>query len=117
MINKAIVIGRLTHDPDLRTTQQGTKVANLRLATNEFVGKDDEGKRKEHTEYHRLVLFGKLAEIAGEYLKKGRLIYAEGRLQTRSWDDAAGAKHQSTEIVVETMQMLGGKEAAGSAAA
>ena len=110
MINKAIVIGRLTADPELRTTQQGKAVANLRVATNEFIGKDDEGNRREHTEYHRLVLFGKLAEVAHGYLKKGRLIYAEGRIQTRSWDDAAGAKHLSTEIVVETMQMLGGKE-------
>ena len=113
MINKAIVIGRLTADPELRTTQQGKAVANLRVATNEFIGKDEEGNRREHTEYHRLVLFGK---VAHGYLKKGRLIYAEGRIQTRSWDDAAGAKHLSTEIVVETMQMLGGKEQNSAAA-
>ncbi|HEX6348493.1 MAG TPA: single-stranded DNA-binding protein [Candidatus Dormibacteraeota bacterium] len=116
MINKAIVIGRLTADPELRSTQQGKPVANLRVATNEFIGKDEEGNRREHTEYHRLVLFGKLAEVAGNFLKKGRLIYAEGRIQTRSWDDAAGAKHLSTEIVVENMQMLGGKEQATQAA-
>ena len=116
MINKAIVIGRLTHDPELRATQQGKAVANLRIATNSFAGKDETGNRKEHTEYHRLVLFDKLAEVAAAYLKSGRLIYAEGRLQTRSWEDAEGHKRQSTEIVVERLQMLGGKEAQTAAA-
>jgi single-strand DNA-binding protein len=117
VINKAIVIGRLTHDPELRATPQGKPVANLRIATNTFAGKDEEGNRKEHTEYHRLVLFDKLAEVAATYLKRGKLVYAEGRLQYRSWEDAAGLKHQSTEIVVETLQMLGGKEAPATAAA
>ena len=110
MINKAIIVGRLTHDPELRTTTQGKPVANLRVATNAYTGKDADGNRKEHTEFHRLVLFDRLAEIAGQFLKRGRLVYAEGRLQTRSWDDAEGQKRQSTEIVVETLQMLGGKE-------
>ena len=117
MINKAIVIGRLTHDPELRATPQGKAVANLRIATNTFAGKDEQGNSKEHTEFHRLVLFDKLAEVAAAYLKRGRLIYAEGRLQYRSWDDAAGLKHHSTEIVVETLQMLGGKESGQTAAA
>ena len=116
MINKAIVIGRLTHDPELRATPQGKAVANLRIATNTFAGKDEEGNRKEHTEFHRLVLFDKLAEVAATYLKRGHLLYAEGRLQYRSWDDAEGLKRHSTEIVVETLQMLGGKEAATAAA-
>jgi single-strand DNA-binding protein len=110
MINKAIIVGRLTHDPELRATPQGKPVANLRVATNAYSGKDAEGNRKEHTEFHRLVLFDRLAEIAGQFLKRGRLVYAEGRLQTRSWDDAEGHKRQSTEIVVETLQMLSGKE-------
>ena len=116
MINKAIIVGRLTHDPELRTTQQGKPVANLRVATNAYSGKDGDGNRKEHVEFHRLVLFDRLAEIAGQFLKRGRLVYAEGRLQTRSWDDAEGQKHQATEIVVDRLQMLSGKEQESAAA-
>ena len=116
MINKAIIVGRLTHDPEMRSTPQGKTIANLRVATNAYSGKDQEGNRKEHTEFHRLVLFDRLAEIAGQFLKRGRLVYAEGRLQTRSWDDAEGHKRQSTEIVVETLQMLSGKEQESAAA-
>ncbi len=116
MINKAIIIGRLTHDPEVRSTPQGKAVANLRVATNAYSGKDQEGNRKEHTEYHRLVLFDRLAEIAGKFLKKGRLVYAEGRLQTRSWDDGEGHQRQSTEIVVDRLQMLSGRESESVAA-
>ncbi|HEX6547834.1 MAG TPA: single-stranded DNA-binding protein [Candidatus Dormibacteraeota bacterium] len=109
MINKVILIGRLAADPDVRLTQQGMPVTNLRLVTNTYSGKDDSGNKKEHSEFHRLVLFGRPAEVAGEYLKKGRQIYAEGRLQTRDWTDGAGVRHFSTEVVVDQFQMLGPK--------
>lgn len=110
MINKVILVGNLTADPEVRATPKGVYVANLRLATNSYAGKDEAGNSKEHTEFHRLVLFGKQAEVAGEYLRKGRQIYVEGRLQTSSWDDAAtGTKKYRTEVVVDTLQMLGRK--------
>lgn len=109
MVNKVILIGRLTADPEVRATGSGTQVASLRLATNIYGGKDEEGNRKEHTEFHNLVVFGRQAQVAGDYLRKGRLVYADGRLQTRTWDDQAGTKHKSTEVVVDTLQMLGAK--------
>ena len=116
MINKVILIGRLTADPELRPTAKGGWVANLRVATNAYVGKDDEGNSKEQTEFFNLVVFGRTAEVAGEYLKKGRLVFAEGRLQTSSWDDAEGKKHWKTEVAVENLQMLGPKAGATVAA-
>jgi len=110
MVNKVILIGNLTADPEVRATPKGVYVANLRLATNTYAGKDEAGNSKEQTEFHRLVLFGRQAEIAGEYLRKGRQIYVEGRLQTSSWDDAStGVKKYRTEVVVDTFQMLGSK--------
>jgi single-strand DNA-binding protein len=109
MINKVILVGRLTADPDVRTTSKGSTVANLRLVTNSYGGRDDEGNRKEHTEFHQLVLFGRTAEVAGDYLRKGRLIYADGRLQTRNWEDGEGKAHTSTEVLVETLQILSPK--------
>jgi single-strand DNA-binding protein len=110
MINKAILVGHLTADPEVRATPKGVYVANLRLATNSYVGKDEAGNSKEQTEFHRLVVFGRQAEIAGEFLRKGRLLYVEGRLQTSSWDDATtGVKKYRTEVVVDTLQMLGPK--------
>lgn len=110
MINKVILVGNLTADPEVRASPKGVYVANLRLATNTYTGKDESGNRKEQTEFHRLVLFGRQAEFAGEFLRKGRLLYAEGRLQTSSWDDAAtGTKKYRTEIVVDTLQLLGPK--------
>ena len=90
MVNKVILVGNLTADPEVKATPKGTYVANLRLATNTYAGKDEAGSRKEQAEYHNLVAFGKLAEFAGQYLQKGRSIYAEGRLHTSSWEDAAG---------------------------
>ncbi len=107
MVNKVILIGNLAADPEVRATPTGTYVANLRLATNTYVGKDDEGNRKEQTEFHHLVVFGKLAEFAGEHLRKGRLLYADGRLKTSGWDDSAGQKHFRTEVVVDTLTLLG----------
>ena len=112
MINKVILVGRLTADPDLKTSGKGTQVAKVRVATNTYGGKDEEGNRREHTEFHSLVLFGRQAEIAGEYLRKGNLIYAEGRLQTNKWDDAEGKPHSITEVIVDTFQILSPKEAA-----
>ncbi len=106
MVNRVFLIGRLAADPDVRATANGGYVTSLRLATNTYAGKDDEGHRKEHAEFHNLVLFGKQAQVAGELLRKGRLLHAEGRLQTRSWDDAGGLKHYMTEVVVETFNLL-----------
>lgn len=110
MVNKVILVGHLTADPEVRATPKGVYVANMRLATNTYSGKDEDGNRKEQTEYHQLVAFGKQAEIAGEYLRKGRLLYADGRLQTNSWEDpSTGQKKYRTEVVVDNFKMLGGK--------
>lgn len=110
MVNKVILVGRLTADPEVRATPNGVYVANMRLATNTYTGKDEAGNRKEQTEYHHLVAFGRQAEIAGEYLRKGRLVYADGRLQTSSWEDAStGTKKYRTEVVVDDLKMLSPK--------
>src|SRR3989442_2758777 len=100
MVNKVILVGNLAADPDVKATPKGTYVANLRLATHSYVGKDDEGKAKEETEYHRLVAFGKLAEFAGQYLQKGRAVYADGRLRTSSSEESPGHTRFPTGIVV-----------------
>jgi single-strand DNA-binding protein len=109
MVNKVILVGNLAADPDVKATPKGTYVANIRLATHTYIGKDDEGKAKEETEFHRLVAFGKLAEFAGQYLKKGRPVYAEGRLRTSSWEDTAGQKRSRTEVVLEDIKFVGAK--------
>jgi len=109
MVNKVILIGNLTADPEVKATPKGTYVAKLRLATNTYSGKDEAGNRKEETEYHNLVAFGKLAEFAGQYLHKGRAVYAEGRLRTSSWEDTAGQKRKRTEVVLEDIQFVGHK--------
>jgi single-strand DNA-binding protein len=109
MVNKVILIGNLTADPEVKATPKGTYVAKLRLATNTYSGKDEAGNRKEETEYHSLVAFGKLAEFAGQYLHKGRAVYAEGRLRTSSWEDTAGQKRKRTEVVLEDIQFVGHK--------
>ena len=106
-MNKVILIGNLAADPEVKATPKGTYVANLRLATNTYVGKDDVGNRKEQTEFHHLVAFGKLAEFAGQYLHKGRLLYADGLLQTSSWQDTAGQKRFRTEVIVDNLELLG----------
>jgi len=108
MINKVILIGRLGADPEVRYTPDGAMVTSFRLATDEY-WKDKSGERVQKTEWHRIVTFGKLAEISGNYLSKGKLVYLEGRIQTRSWDDKEGNKRYTTEIVASTMQMLDGK--------
>jgi single-strand DNA-binding protein len=109
LVNKVILIGRLTADPEVKATPTGVYVATMRLATNTYARKDEEGNRKEQAEFHHLVVFGKSAEFAGQYLRKGRQIYAEGRLKTSTWTDNAGQKHSRTEIVVEAVSGLGQK--------
>ena len=104
-VNKVILIGNLGSDPEVKYTPNGAPVANFSLATNESWN-DKDGQRQERTEWHRLVLWSKLAEIAQQYLKKGAKIYVEGKLQTRSWDDQSGQKRYMTEVVVNDMQML-----------
>ncbi len=111
-INKVILIGNLGSDPEVKYTPSGVPVANFSLATSE-TWNDKSGERQERTEWHRLVLWRKLAEIAGQYLKKGSKIYVDGKLQTRSWDDQNGQKRYATEIVVNDMQMLDGRGEAG----
>jgi single-strand DNA-binding protein len=108
MVNKVILIGNLTADPDVKATPKGIYVANIRLATNTYAGKDEEGHAKQHTEFHSLVAFGKTAEFAGMYLKKGRSIYVDGKLQTRSWEEA-GQKRYRTEVVVDELKFMGAK--------
>ncbi len=109
MVNKVILVGNLAADPDVKATPKVTYVANIRLATHTYLGKDEEGKAKEETEFHRLVAFGKLAEFAGTYLKKGRPVYAEGRLRTSSWEDTAGTKRSRTEVVLDELKFVGAK--------
>jgi single-strand DNA-binding protein len=112
MVNKVLLIGYVAADPEVKATPKGTYVANLRIATHTYAGKDDDGNSKEHTEFHSLVAFGKLAEFAGQHLQKGRLIYADGRLHTSSWDDAtSGQKRYRTEIVVDEIRFVGPKPA------
>ncbi len=107
-LNKAQLIGHLAKDPEIKVTAGGSSVATVNLATNESY-KDKNGEQVEKTEWHRLVIWGKQAEIAGEYLKKGQQVYVEGKLQTRSWDDKDGVKHYTTEVVVFNFLMLGSK--------
>ena len=104
-VNKVILVGNMGSDPEVKYTPSGVPVVNFSLATSES-WTDKSGERQERTEWHRLVLWRKLAEIAGQYLKKGSKIYVEGKLQTRSWDDPNGQKRYTTEVVVNDMQML-----------
>jgi len=107
-VNKVILIGNLGADPETRYLPSGDAVTNIRIATSEK-WKDKSGEQQEHTEWHRIAFFGKLAEIAGEYLKKGSPVYVEGRIRTRKWQDKEGQDKYSTEIVADRMQMLGGR--------
>ncbi len=114
-LNKVMLIGRLTRDPESRTTPQGLTVANFSLATSR-VWKDQSGKQQEATEFHNVVAWRRLGEICVQYLKKGRQVYLEGHLQTRSWDDkTSGQKKYRTEVVADNMIMLGGKGEMGGA--
>lgn len=114
-INKAIIIGNLGKDPEVRYTQNGGAIANLTIATSESWRDKQSGEQKEKTEWHRVVLFGKLAEVAGEHLRKGSQVYIEGKLTTRKWEDQAGVERYTTEIHVNVggvMQMIGSKQEA-----
>ena len=111
-VNKVILVGNLGNDPEVRYMPNGNAVANLSLATSES-WKDQQGQMQERTEWHRLTMYRRLAEVAGEYLKKGSHIYVEGKLQTRKWQDQQGQDRYTTEIIVDQMQMLGGREGGG----
>ena len=112
-VNKVILVGNLGRDPETRYTTGGDAVTNIRVATTD-TWKDKNGEKQERTEWHTVVFFGRQAEIAGEYLKKGRQVYVEGRLQTRKWQDKEGQDRYTTEIVADRMQMLGSREGSGA---
>lgn len=116
-VNKVIIVGNLGRDPEIRYMPSGDAIANIAVATS-YKSKDrNTGEQKEHTEWHRISFFGKLAEIVGQYLKKGSSVYVEGRLQTRKYTDKDGVEKYATEIVAENMQMLGGRADGGQAPA
>lgn len=112
-VNKVILVGNLGQDPEVRYMPNGNAVANISLATTESWNDRNTGERQDKTEWHRVVLFRKLAEIAGEYLRKGSQVYVEGKLQTRKWQDQNGQDRYTTEIVANEMQMLGGRGQSG----
>jgi len=112
-VNKVILIGNVGRDPEMRYMPSGGAVLNLPLATTDSWKDKSSGERQERTEWHRLVFFNRLAEIAGEYLRKGSQVYVEGRLQTRKWQDREGNDRYTTEVVVSDMQMLGGRGGGG----
>jgi len=108
-VNKAIIVGTLGQDPEVKYTAGGSAVVNISVATNESWKDKQTGEAQERTEWHRIVMFNKLAEIASQYLKKGSQAYFEGRIQTRKWQDQSGNDRYTTEIVANEMQMLGGR--------
>jgi single-strand DNA-binding protein len=112
-INKVILIGNLGRDPEVRYTPNGAAICNVTLATSRNWKDKNTGEKVEETEWHRVVFYDRLAEIAGEYLKKGRSVYVEGRLKTRKWQDKEGADHYTTEVIANEMQMLGSREGLG----
>ena len=112
-INKVIIIGNLGRDPEVRYTPSGAAVCNVTVATSRNWKDKTSGDKVEETEWHRVVFYDRLAEIAGEYLKKGRSVYVEGRLKTRKWQDKEGKDNYTTEVIADNMQMLGGREGGG----
>ena len=115
-INKVIIVGNLGQDPEVKYMPSGGAVCNITVATSESWNDKNTGEKQERTEWHRIVFYRKLAEIAGEYLRKGSQVYVEGRLQTRKWQDQGGADRYTTEIVANEMQMMGGRGSAASGA-
>ena len=107
-VNKVLLIGRLGNNPEIRNTPSGAAVANFNVATNESWN-DKNGQKQERTEWHRVVVWGKLAQLCGDYLSKGRQVYIEGRMQTRQWEDKEGQKKYTTEVIANTVQFLGGQ--------
>ncbi len=116
-VNKVIIVGNLGRDPETRYMPNGEAVTNVAVATTESWKDKNSGDKKEITEWHRITFYRKLAEIAGQYLKKGSSVYIEGRLQTRKWTDKDGVERYTTEIIADTMQMLGGRPGAGGGSA
>lgn len=112
-VNKVIIVGNLGRDPETRYMPNGEAVTNVAVATTESWKDKNSGEKKEITEWHRITFYRKLAEIAGQYLKKGSQVYVEGRLQTRKWTDKDGVERYTTEIIADTMQMLGGRQGGG----
>jgi single-strand DNA-binding protein len=112
-INKVILIGNLGRDPEVRYTPNGAAICNVTIATSRNWKDKNSGEKVEETEWHRVVFYDRLAEIAGEYLKKGRSVYVEGRLKTRKWQDKDGVEKFTTEVIADNMQMLGGREGMG----
>ena len=115
-VNKVIVVGNLGSDPDTRYVPSGSAVTNLSIATSESWKDKQTGEQKERTEWHKVAMFGRLAEIAAEYLRKGSQVYIEGKLRTRKWQDKEGKDRWTTEIVADEMQMLGGRSGGGAPA-
>ena len=113
-VNKVILVGNLGRDPELRYTQGGQPVANFTLATNESWNKKDGSGREERTEWHRIVAWGRTAELCAQYLAKGRTVYIEGRLQTREWENKEGQKQRTTEVVAQTVQFLSSGQGRGA---
>ncbi|HVL77234.1 MAG TPA: single-stranded DNA-binding protein [Noviherbaspirillum sp.] len=116
-VNKVIIVGNLGRDPETRYMPSGDAITNIAVATTDRWKDKATGEQKEQTEWHRIAFFGKLAEIAGQYLKKGSQVYVEGRLRTRKWTDKDGAERYTTEIVADAMQMLGSRQGAGGSGA
>ncbi len=115
-INKVIIVGNLGNDPDTKYMPSGSAVTNLTVATNESWKDKASGEQKERTEWHKVAMFGRLAEISAEYLRKGSQVYIEGKLRTRKWQDKQGNDRYSTEIIADEMQMLGGRTGGGAPA-
>jgi single-strand DNA-binding protein len=114
-VNKAIILGRLGKDPEVRYMPNGGTVANLSIATSQTWKDKQTGEKKEKTEWHRVVLYNRIAEVAGEYAKKGSLLYIEGRIETKKWTDKDGQDRYTTEIIGDQMQLVGGRETGGGA--
>ena len=112
-VNKVIIVGNLGRDPEIRYAPSGAAICNVTIATSRQWKDKTSGERQEETEWHRVVFYDRLAEIAGEYLKKGRPVYVEGRLKTRKWTDKDGVEKYTTEIIAQEMQLLGGREGGG----
>jgi single-strand DNA-binding protein len=112
-VNKVIIVGRLGSDPEIKTVSSGQSVCRLSVATSEN-WTDREGQKQERTEWHRVVVWGKMAEICGQHLSKGRQVYLEGRIQTRSWEDQQGQKKYTSEIIANTVQFLGSNDRAST---
>jgi single-strand DNA-binding protein len=115
-VNKVILIGNLGKDPEVRYAPSGSAITNVTIATSRVTKDKTSGEKLEQTEWHRVVFFDRLAEIAGEYLKKGKSVYVEGRLQTRKWTDKEGVERYSTEIIAQEMTMLGSRDSGGAPA-